>query len=53
MWASDRSIAHDLAKHTGKLRPSQIWMLAHSIGNRSRNMLLIEHSFNDRTKLKL
>nr|DAL09518.1 MAG TPA_asm: hypothetical protein [Caudoviricetes sp.] len=53
MRASDWSISHDLAKHTGKLRPSQIWTLAHSVGNRSRNMLLIKHSFNDRAKLIL
>ena len=53
MRAANRSIAHDLAKHTGKLRPSQIWTLAHSVGNRSRNMLIIKHSFNNWTKLIL
>lgn len=48
-----RLVAHDLTKHAGKLRPSQIWMSAHRIGNRSRNMLLIKHSFYDRSKLEL
>jgi hypothetical protein len=45
--------AHNFAEHSGKLRPSQIWIPAHRIGNRSCNRLLIKHSFNDRAKLEL
>ncbi|MGO5417087.1 hypothetical protein [Collinsella sp. LCP19S3_B11] len=42
--------SHDFAEHSGKLRPSQILIPAHLIGDRSRDRLLIKHSFNDRAK---